>query len=202
MQSVNAGLSRCLPVSKGQDFERQVCRTLSLWWTDGEDADVFWRNRVRSTKQSPDAKHQLGDVTALKAIGAPLVERFSIEIKIGYSKTKKGTRTKNIPWDLLDLLDGKKDGKKTLLEFWAQCTKDSELSRKRPLLIFKRDFHEPVICLESDTMTTLQAWMGPLDSDYLNYRRAGGLDPDLFLFLYRLEDFLSEVTPDVIRRLK
>ena len=189
-------------MSKGQDFERQVCRTLSLWWTDGEDADVFWRNRVRSTKQSPDAKHQLGDVTALKAVGAPLVERFSIEIKTGYSKTKKGMRTRNIPWDLLDLLDGKKDGKKTLLEFWAQCTKDAELSCKRPMLIFKRDFHEPVICLENSIVSTIQAWSGPLDSASLSYRGEEGPAPDIFLMLYRLEDFLNEVTPDVIRRLK
>ena len=189
-------------MSKGQDFERQVCRTLSLWWTDGEDADVFWRNRVRSTKQSPDAKHQLGDVTALKAVGAPLVERFSIEIKTGYSKTKKGTRTRNIPWDLLDLLDGKKDGKKTLLEFWKQCRKDAELSCKCPLLIFKRDFHEPVICLESSVLASVYDWIGPLNSDFLTYSRDNGPDPDLFLVLYRLEDFLNEVTPDVIRRLK
>ena len=191
-------------MGKGQDFERQVCRTLSLWWTDGEDADVFWRNRVRSTKESPDAKHQLGDVTALKAIGAPLVERFSIEIKTGYSKTKKGLRTRNIPWDLLDLLDGKKDGKKTLLEFWAQCMKDAELSSKRPLLIFKRDFHEPVICLESSMVALIEEWVGLLDSDSLIYSRdrSGRSEANLLLVLFRLEDFLNTVTPEVIRRLK
>ena len=188
-------------MSKGQDFERQVCRTLSLWWTDGEDADVFWRNRVRSTKQSPDAKHQLGDVTALKTVGAPLVERFSIEIKTGYSKTKKGTRTKNIPWDLLDLLDGKKDGKKTLLEFWAQCTKDAEISKRIPLLIFKRDFHQPVVCISRYVLGLIEDFVGEYNGPQLRYYPKDSIS--IFnLCFFRLEDFLAYVSPDVIWRLK
>src|SRR5262245_2386383 len=29
--------------AKGSKFERDLCRQLSLWWSDGKRDDVFWR---------------------------------------------------------------------------------------------------------------------------------------------------------------
>jgi hypothetical protein len=191
-------------VGKGADFERQVCRMLSLWWTDDEDADVFWRNRTRATKQSPDAKHQLGDIMAMKAVGAPLIERINIETKNGYSKTRKGTRMRNIPWDLLDLIDGKLDGKKQILEFWTQCQRDAELSKRIPMLIFKRDFHEPVVVLESTVVLGLEEIRGKLNCPILGYTAT--LDDkqltEMPLVFLRLETFLEQVDPKAIGMLK
>jgi hypothetical protein len=182
---------------KGQGFERQICRALSLWWTYGKDADVFWRNRTRSTKASPDAKHQCGDIVALKAIGAPLVERFNIEVKTGYSKTKNGKRTKNIPWDLLDVLDGKKDGRKTLLEFWSQCVEDAVLSKRHPMLIFKRDYHGPVVCLDSYVVSQFEECAGRMGTEDLRYRQMNGVCSVVLIF-FRLDDFLKWIDPKTI----
>ena len=29
---------------KGSEFEREMCKCLSLWWTDSKRDDVFWRS--------------------------------------------------------------------------------------------------------------------------------------------------------------
>lgn len=28
---------------KGSVFEREICKALGRWWTDGERDDIFWR---------------------------------------------------------------------------------------------------------------------------------------------------------------
>ena len=95
-------------MGKGESFEREMCRYLSLWWTEVKHSDVFWRSRVRATRKSPDAKHQLGDIKSDSPEGEGLMKVFSIELKTGYSVGKKGKTIKNVPWDLLDLIDYRK----------------------------------------------------------------------------------------------
>ncbi len=78
---------------KGSNFEREICKLLSLWWTNGKRDDVFWRTSgsgARATTRSKKKQKtfgQYGDVQATDPIGQPLIDLCTIEIKRGYSKS-------------------------------------------------------------------------------------------------------------------
>ena len=80
-------------MAKGSSFEREVSKQLSLWWTDGERDDVFWRTSIsggRATVRSRQGKKtfgQQGDIQATDPIGQPLIDVCTIELKRGYSTT-------------------------------------------------------------------------------------------------------------------
>ena len=54
---------------KGGNFERDICKALSLWYTYGEDDNIFWRtsgsgNRATvRTKKGQKTKYDYGDIT-------------------------------------------------------------------------------------------------------------------------------------------
>ncbi|HDY87726.1 MAG TPA: hypothetical protein ENH82_06350 [bacterium] len=78
-------------MAKGSNFEREICKQLSLWWTNGKRDDVFWRTAgsgARATtrsKQHQSTFGQYGDVQATDPIGQPLIDICTIELKRGYS---------------------------------------------------------------------------------------------------------------------
>ena len=78
---------------KGTPFERRICKELSLWWTNGDRDDVFWRTATSGGRATQRAKTkrgtfgQEGDVQATDPIGQPLMDVFAIELKRGYQKT-------------------------------------------------------------------------------------------------------------------
>jgi len=185
-------------VGKGDDFERDQCRFLSLWWTKGARDDIFWRNRRHRTIKDPTGRHQLGDITALQPEGIPFVEIFNVELKTGYSKTKKGKRVKNIPWDVLDLIDhtGSEPQDPVLLRFWEQTYKDASLSKRLPLLIFKRDYHVPVVCIEEGTLRSLIPRL-----EEPSYPRVQFSRDDIALVMFREEHFFSWLTPEVVKEI-
>lgn len=185
-------------MAKGNDFERNCCRSLSLWWTEGRRDDIFWRNRTRNTTQTPHAEHQLGDITSVHHIGIPFIETFNVELKTGYSKTRAGKRTKNIPWDLLDLLDGKPDAKKIIHVFWQQTEQDAAISKRFPLLIFKRDYHTPIVCTDVHTAHTLCDYYGSIAKPVIRYSSCSE-DIPFDLFLYRKEDFFQWLNPRTVQ---
>ena len=77
--------------NKGSNFEREICKKLSLWWTDGQNDDIFWRTASsggRATQRSKKKQKtfgQYGDVQATDPIGQPLIDLCNIELKRGYS---------------------------------------------------------------------------------------------------------------------
>lgn len=79
-------------MAKGGQYERDLCRLLSLWWTDGRRDDCFWRTSQsggRATTRSKKGKTtrgQCGDIAATDPVGFPLTETFTIESKRGYNK--------------------------------------------------------------------------------------------------------------------
>ena len=78
-------------MGKGSEFERSICKQLSLWWTDGKRDDIFWRSSQsggRATSRAKKGKKtagQEGDICATHRSGDPLVRLFSIELKRGYN---------------------------------------------------------------------------------------------------------------------
>jgi len=90
--------------AKGSDFEREMCKRLSIWWTqglgmEGRD-DVFWRSSQSGGRATQRSKKgwstfgSYGDIAAVDPIGMPLIQMFTIELKRGSSYGS--------PFDLFD----------------------------------------------------------------------------------------------------
>lgn len=194
---------------KGQNFEREQCRKLSRWWSNGENADLFWRQKVRVTKKSPNAERQLGDVCCMGKNGFEFTDTFSIELKSGYSvtnnnqtkkKEKDGVKlrsnVKNTAWDLLEIIDSKQiDDSLTILNFWKQCESDAEKSGKIPLLIFKRDYHLPVVVVDDKFLYELIPYVDKPDVRRIILK----IDKKKSLMFFRYDDFFEWITPEIVK---
>ncbi len=178
---------------KGGDFERKMSREFSLWWSNNKADDIFWRNRIKITSNTPSKERQLGDTTAVRGEGIPFSETICLELKTGYSKTKKGSRVKNIPWDLLDFIDGKDQGK-VLREFWYQTRTAADIAKKLPLLVFKRDFHKECWCTDKHTLVTLERYCGKNQNRPLITLDTG----KEVLYMGSLQSFFDWVSPETI----
>jgi len=185
-------------MGKGDNFERECCRYLSLWWSDGEKDDIFWRNRRRITSRTKAAERQMGDIAAVHPEGIPLTELFNIEIKTGYAKTKHGKKFKISNWDILDLIDSTKPkGRKVFWDFWEQTKTDAELSQRIPLLIFSRDYHVPVVGIYGRDLNKLAYFVGtPFFNQIIIFFKT-----ELPIKLIRLEDFLIWASPGAVKLL-
>lgn len=76
---------------KGSEFEREISKRLSLWWSDGKRDDIFWRTSgsgARATtrrKKSQKTAYEYGDITFTDPDGKPFIDYFLVELKRGYS---------------------------------------------------------------------------------------------------------------------
>lgn len=140
-------------MAKGSQFERDTCRQLSLWWTNNVRDDVFWRTSQsggRATTRAKagralEAKGAYGDVTNIDPVGAPLIDRVSIELKRGYSR-----------YSIQDLLDAKSGPNNLFEQFVAQARRDAEASGRTWMLVWRRDRREPVIVCDEGLLTALR----------------------------------------------
>jgi len=130
--------------AKGANFEREISKKLSLWWTGGERDDVFWRTSQSGGRASARAKigkktyGSYGDIAAVDPVGSPLIEKVTIELKRGYKK-----------WSILDLIDKpERAAKQTFEKFLEQVKRDAKLA-KTPcfMIIFKRDRREVCVAV-------------------------------------------------------
>lgn len=82
-------------MAKGGNFENEIARQLSLWFTKGKRDDVFGRSdgsgaRFTSRrKRGKDTANQHGDITFTDILGESLISIWSIEAKTGYCGKKK-----------------------------------------------------------------------------------------------------------------
>jgi len=185
-------------MGKGDDFERSQCRFLSLWWSNGERNDIFWRNRKHLTIKDPTGRHQLGDIMSLYPEGISFVRVFNVELKTGYSKTKRGKKVKTVPWDVLDLIDyvGIEPQDPVLLRFWEQTREDARISERLPLLIFKRDYHSPVVCTDITTLNSLSVHLKKPTFPFVQFS-----NKDHSLIMFREELFFTWLLPSVVKEI-
>ena len=107
-------------MAKGGAFERSISKKISLWWTDGERDDIFWRTAGsggRATvrrKQGKATANAEGDICAIDPIGQPLIDLVAIELKKGYNS-----------WNIKSLLDTNQK-EPQLLQFISQCERERE----------------------------------------------------------------------------
>lgn len=121
--------------AKGGEYERAVCKRLSLWMSRGLRDDLFWRSAMsggRATLRFAKGaynKSQAGDVTAIDSHGERLTSKFLIECKF-YKDLR-----------ILSLLlpQDDKSPKDTLADFWHQCSIDAGRAGRLPMLIAKQN---------------------------------------------------------------
>lgn len=160
-------------MGKGGDFEREIFKKISLWFSAGKRDDIFYRSHnsgARFTmrkKAGKDTANQCGDMTFTDPIGKPLCDAWNVELKTGYGKKKKkikddsGDIIKKIDqqWDILDMIDSKQ--KESVLDvFWEQCTKDADISKREPILIFRRNRRTPCIVMRNAYFFILESFFG------------------------------------------
>lgn len=177
-------------MAKGGNFEREVAKDLSLWWTENERDDVFWHtggSGARATtrkKFGKDTKYQFGDISFTDPIGKPLIDRWNIECKTGYGKSRKKNDKRLVTnWCVLDVIDSKQQTP-VFIEFWEQCRKDAEESGREPILIFRRNQMQKCIVLTSREINRLWEMLGS------PYRSASTIQVNGNLIIMNLSDFL------------
>lgn len=128
--------------AKGAGFERQVCRTLSLWVTRGWRPDVLWRSAMSggratvSKKKGRSIDHVSGDICAVHEAGYEFVNHFYMECK----------NYKTFDWHRLLLTH---DGR--LAQYWVDTMKFATGQGKYPLLIFKQNGSDVLVAIELET---------------------------------------------------
>ncbi len=133
-------------MAKGSNFEREICKQLSLWWTNNKRDDVFWRTSgsgARATTRSKTKKKtfgQYGDVQATDPIGQPLIDLCTIEIKRGYSKStfadliEESTTANAKPCMYTQFIEqAKRDCEKANTPWWLLIVKRD---RRKAIVIF------------------------------------------------------------------
>lgn len=123
---------------KGSQFERDIAKMLSRWWTDGKRDDVFWRSQqsggraTQRAKSGLDTANQQGDLQAMDSIGQPFIDRVCVELKCGYPKFS------------FDAILNSRQKDTLFAKFISQCRRETEGTERNWLLIVKQDFKLPV----------------------------------------------------------
>jgi hypothetical protein len=188
--------------SKGACFERAVCKRLSLWWTDGERDDIYWRTcqsggRATSRRQKGIATPgQYGDVVCVdpNREGHELTDLFSIELKKGYGR-----------WSILDLICGKPAVKYPFKLFWKQASEDACACEvgKEPLLIVQRHACRPMVFLTRLYFNLITSRRFPREGKIAfsvpSIQNAKGLHQMIGL---TLDDFFYTVPKENVKRMR
>lgn len=122
---------------KGSAFERKVCKQLSLWVSNGESEDLFWRSAMsggRATvgrKAGKSHSRHAGDISATSREGHVLTDEWYVECKA---------------YRNLQISSAMIKGVGRLMQFWEEAVSQAEHYGKQPMLIAKQN-QVPVIVL-------------------------------------------------------
>lgn len=140
-------------MAKGGQFERDFSRSLSLWWTNGERDDIFWRTAgsgaratVR-TKKGKTTAGQYGDITATDPDGKILIDKILFELKNGYPDA-----------EIEKLINyGKKSQGTDLYSKWIEkCEKSCKASGIPGwAIVHKRSGREPLVTMNLYTFMAI-----------------------------------------------
>lgn len=134
--------------AKGGEFERLVCKELSVWVTKGARDDVFWRSAMsggRATVRKAQGKsspHVGGDICAVHTAGHDFIDRFYVECKF-YAD--------------LQLHHVAMGSGGNLLNFWNVARKQAKMHRKLPMLVAKQNRVPPLLVLSHAGVQALHA---------------------------------------------
>jgi hypothetical protein len=117
---------------KGGSFEREICKKLSLWISNNERDDLYWRSAMSGGRASVQFKKgkinktQLGDISSIDSEGEILTNNWVVECK----------SYKNLHVD--SLIFGKPI-KDSIYGYWNTLYNLCVQTNKRPLLIAKQN---------------------------------------------------------------
>lgn len=178
--------------AKGSGFEREIAKKLGLWWTKGERDDIFWRTSqsggratIRRRKGKTTA-NQDGDICAIDPIGQPLIDKTTIELKVGYNG-----------WTIKEIIDRPKRKVPTTLEtFFGQASREAENQGKECWwLITRQDRRETLIFVNHK----FWKWLIPrVESSILFMPFVTICHPQFGpIFSINLDRFLAMVDPEI-----
>lgn len=131
--------------AKGSQYEREICETLSLWWTNNKRDDIFWRASnsggratVRGKKKKGTYGHY-GDIAAVDPIGVALLDVMTIEVKRGYNDAS-----------VHDLLDRPYEERNTHFDNWIEQARQAceNAGSFTWVLIHRRDRKDAMIFMD------------------------------------------------------
>lgn len=192
-------------MGKGGSAEREISSKLSLWWSHGENKDIFYRTNAsgarftQNRKSGKNINQQAGDICAQDEVGKALMCEWLIECKSGYGgktkvKDQAGAVVKSIQmrWDTLDIVDSAQKTPK-LIEFWEQCKRDACLTNRKPILIFRRNQRELCIAISHSYFLNLQGFFGKPSCNTISIKSPSF---DLELEIMTLKHFFEWI-PDI-----
>jgi len=164
--------------AKGSQFERDVCKMLSVWIQGTEKPYLFWRMPASGglATISELNKDLSGDIM-------PLDEDikkwwpFSIECKNGYPNTSFWQHFKGLKNFNIEL-------------FWRQCIDDAKKANKYPMLIYRKKGKKPIVGISEYVYKTLRP---NLPFIALNFT---GME---MLFFFDMEQFFKDISPNEIK---
>ena len=182
---------------KGGEFERKVCKDLSLWWTSGARDDVFWRTHNsggRASVRKIRGKHtagQFGDICSTDPCSECFTKVLTVETKIGYGRAS-----------IADLLEKTDDSAEQIYEKWI---KQAVLEQRSAgvfawLLIHKKPFRETVLIMPEQLYSRLKRrFIGtaPVVRAMIEIRDLGCIRITCLLY----ETWLSQVAPKDIEQI-
>jgi len=139
---------------KGGNFEREISKYLSFWWSNGDRNDLMWHTHSSGGRATERAKsglktaYQYGDLCPTHPDAYPLFDLFLFELKRGY--------TKDI--EILGFVDKLNNRKPPVIwEWWNKAEREKNLAgRDFTLLIIKRDSHRKFIIFNEELLEEIE----------------------------------------------
>lgn len=164
---------------KGAEYERTVCKRLSLWLSENERDDLLWRSAMSGGRATVMAKigkvanAQAGDISSIDRVSSDFIEKFFVECK-SYNDLE------------ITQLITKQAG--LLKGFWDKAYEEADSYRKMPMLVAKQNRMPEMIIINSQSMEFLgmqEEW--PL-----------AILPDLNMYIFNFAFFVEHAHPDVM----
>lgn len=181
---------------KGSSFEREICKSLSLWFSEGASDAIFWRSSQsggRAKTRSKSGKKTFGsygDIAAIHPSGLALTQTAILECKRGYKQ-----------WSPFDVLDAKPRGRSTQVArqtfelFVIQMNEDKEISGiPYSMLLYRRDTRSNGVAIETPLYRDMKSYCGRFNHGYIRYMI--GCD---YIFM-KLEHFFDWANPEYFKQ--
>jgi len=178
---------------KGNNFERDCSRMLSLWWTNGKRDDAIWRSASSGALTTVGKGRYLahtGDFAATDEEAAWLFEHVIIEAKRGYNR-----------YSMQDLLDVpvKSLRKNPVWELYDKLATACYQQGKFGMLLWKRDRRDLLVFVRNQVFFKEGQCLWSLPENCDRFRLLG---PDaVYLHGMPWEQFESSVSADRLKSL-
>ena len=161
---------------KGNKYERIISKKLSLWLSNGERDDLFWRTQssggrfTQRMKVGKKTVNQDGDISSTTSESEAFSNMFMIECK-NYEDI-----------NIWSLITGKQL-KNSILDWWNTYKKNADVLNKKLLLVMRQDFKPDIILTNNFFVNILPIAIFKLDED---------------VYLYKLDDIINTKFSEVL----